>query len=397
MVVNTQEKRLLEATDFSLTDCGLFDRVQVRLGWIRPPDSPRLLERATAAALVAWLPLLVFSILADQGAVAMPFSRDIGTHVRFLVVTPLLIFAEGAVGHRTRFVAAGFLASGLIAEDDTARFDAAVRRTKRLLDSAWVDVLLVVATYGIVWALVRNVARDEAVYWFEQAAPAGERLSPAGWWYALVAVPILGFLFLRWAWRYGVWSLFLNRLSRLNLRLAASHPDRSGGLAFINVGHTAFAIVSVATSLLVSAAVANRMVNEAASLRSFQSILVGLVVLSLVVGLLPLLTFMRPLVRAKRRALIEYSELCSRYVRSFERKWIAADAEADQEMLGSGDIQSLADLGGSFDRVQYMRILPFDQRIVIALAVAAAAPMFPLLLMIMPLREMVAFILKAMI
>jgi hypothetical protein len=395
--VDTHEKRLLEATDFSLTDCGLLDRLFIRLGWNRPPEAPRLIGRATAAALFAWLPLLVFWVLGGQEGAAIPFSRDIGVHVRFLVVIPLLILAEGAIGQRTRFVAAGFMASGLIAEDDKARFEAAVRRTRRLLDSTWVDVLLLVVAYGIVWALVRTVARDGAVFWFEQSGAAGEGLSPAGWWYALVSVPTLGFLFLRWAWRYGVWSLFLNRLSRLNLQLTASHPDRSGGLAFINLGHTAFAFVSVATSLLVSAAVASRMVNEAAPLKSFQSMLIGFVVLALLVGLLPLMTFMRPLVRTKRRALIEYSELCSRYVRSFERKWIAAGAEADEAMLGSGDIQSLADLGGSFERVQYMRILPFDQRTVIGLAVAAAAPMVPLLLMIMPLREMIALIVKAMI
>jgi hypothetical protein len=387
----------VESTDFSLTDCGLLDRVQVRLGWIRPPDSPRLVQRSVLGALFTWLPLFALSILAGHPGATVPFWGDIGTHVRFLVVIPLLIMAEGEIGKRTRLVAAGFVASGLIPEDEMPRFQAAVRKTKRLLDSAWADVLIGVATYGAVLALVRTTGNDDVVYWFEQADAGGTRLTPAGWWYAFAAIPTMGFLFLRWAWRYGVWSVFLARLARLNLRLAASHPDRSGGLAFITVGHTAFSMVSVATSALVSATVANRMVHEAASLKTFQSMLIGLVVISIVVGLLPLLAFLRPLVRTKRRAQIEYSDLCSRYVRSFEQKWVGRDAASGEEILGSGDIQSLADLGGSFERVHYMKVVPFDRRTVIALVVAAAAPMLPLLLMVMPLREMLSLILKAMI
>jgi hypothetical protein len=69
----------------------------------------------------------------------------------------------------------------------------------------------------------------------------------------------------------------------------------------------------------------------------------------------------------------------------------------DESMLGSGDIQSLAAIGGSFERVDGMRTVPFDRKTVVVFAAAAAAPMLPLLLTVMPFKEMVKLLVKAML
>ena len=111
--------------EFSLTDRGLFDRV------VRPRRP--LVLRAVVVALLAWTPLLVLSLIARRAGPdpRISFFDDIAVHLRFLVVMPLLILAEGPIGQRTRTVAATFLSSGLVRPEDRGRFEHIVERTSR--------------------------------------------------------------------------------------------------------------------------------------------------------------------------------------------------------------------------------------------------------------------------
>jgi hypothetical protein len=108
-------------------------------------------------------------------------------------------------------------------------------------------------------------------------------------------------------------------------------------------------------------------------------------IVCLVVG--PLLVFAPQLSRAKRTGLREYGTLAQGYVRAFDRKWLRGGA-ADEPMLGSNDIQSLADLGNSFEVVRSMRIVPVSKEAVFQLGVATLAPIVPLVLTLMPLEDL---------
>jgi hypothetical protein len=61
----------------------------------------------------------------------------------------------------------------------------------------------------------------------------------------------------------------------------------------------------------------------------------------------------------------------------------------DEPFVGSADIQSLADLSGSFDVVRSMRPFPFGMETFVPLVAATALPVLPLLLTVMPLEEIV--------
>ncbi len=87
--------------------------------------------------------------------------------------------------------------------------------------------------------------------------------------------------------------------------------------------------------------------------------LIGLVALMVLAVLGPLLVFSRQLEAAKRVGLREHGPLAQRYVREYDRKWLRGGAPPDEPLLGSADIQSLADLGNSFDSVKEMRWVPF--------------------------------------
>jgi hypothetical protein len=108
----------------------------------------------------------------------------------------------------------------------------------------------------------------------------------------------------------------------------------------------------------------------------------------------PLLSFHPSLSRVKREGLLAYGRLGSRYVEAFEEKWIRGAAPNDEELLGSSDIQSLADLGNSFAVVQEMRVVPFSLRDLIRLAAITAAPLLPLTLTVFPSEELVTRVVK---
>ena len=108
----------------------------------------------------------------------------------------------------------------------------------------------------------------------------------------------------------------------------------------------------------------------------------------------PMLVFGPKLAAAKRAGLREYGTLAQRYAREFDRKWLRGGAPADEPLLGSADIQSLADLGNSFEVVKGMRFVPFTMQTVVQLAVITLVPVAPLLLTMISLEELLERLLK---
>jgi hypothetical protein len=164
----------------------------------------------------------------------------------------------------------------------------------------------------------------------------------------------------------------------------------------VSFGHTAFAQLGFTVSCLVAGAIATRVLHEGASLVSYQWPLAAFVAISIALGLAPLAVFWRPLRIAKETAMLVYGSFASKYIQDFHARWIGTRA-GEAPLESSGDVQGLADIGGSLDRVYDMRLLPISLKTTIAYAVAALAPMLPLLLLVMPLRDLLRLLMQAMI
>src|SRR5262249_36026835 len=117
--------------------------------------------------------------------------------------------------------------------------------------------------------------------------------------------------------------------------------------------------------------------------------IITLVVLLVLIAIGPTLFFWPRLVVAKRQGQIIYGRLATDYCRRFHEKWIDGHRQESDELLGTGDIQSLADLGNSFGFIALMRQVTFGTDLIVNLAVAVAAPLAPLVLAIIPLEELV--------
>jgi hypothetical protein len=380
---------LRDAQDFSLVLGGPLFQLMRRAHLV--DDALLLLRRRIIAiALLAWLPLLVFSALTGRltrGNVAVPFLLDIETHIRFLVVVPLLLAAELVVHERLHPIARAFLERNLIPEAAMPRFDAAVRSALRWRNSVLAEVLLLVAVYTVGLLIGWRQHIDLADSWYEISATEHTKLSLAGIWYAGVSLPIFQFLLLRWYFRLFIWTRFLWRVSRIRLNLVPTHPDCVGGLGLLTNTVYAFTVLLVAHGAMVAARIAGRILLGA-TLPEFKVEIAVVVTFLLCVVLGPLLLFAPQLAQAKRTGLLEYGTFAERYVREFDAKWLRGRSSGDEALLGSSDIQSLADMGNSFAVVRAMRLAPFTRDNFILLAVAVLAPIAPLVLTLMPLATL---------
>ena len=267
-------------------------------------------QRIIVISLFAWLPLLVLSALEGhlwRGTVAVPFLLDMEVHIRFLVAVPLLILAELVVHRRLHPIAQEFLERNLIPEAALARFDDAMKSAFRLRDSVLAEVLLILIVYAvgvlIVW---RHYTALDASTWYAPSSTAGSELSLAGIWYGYVSLPLFQFLLLRWYFRLFIWAQFLWRISRIELNLRPTHPDRLGGLGFLSHTVYAFQLLLVAHGALVAAQLADRILFLGATLRAFKGEIAVVVLFLLCVVFGPLLVFTPQLAQAKRRCLDEY-------------------------------------------------------------------------------------------
>ena len=390
----SQPDFIQEAHDFSLVLGGPIFQL-FRKSHLAGDDLQLLYRRIAVITAVAWLPLLLLTSVASAAASSarLSFFHDVEVHVRFLIALPVLIAAELIVHSRTRTVVGRFVERRIVLPEDLPRFHRAIQSAVKTRNSVTVEcaILLFVYTVGLlVWN--SRIGLDTATWYAE----TGRRrnLTLAGFWYVFVSIPILQFILLRWYMRLFIWFRFLWQVSRINLHIVPTHPDRCGGLAFLGKSAYAFGPILFAQGAMLAGLVASRVLYRGENLVSFKLQIGGFVAFFVVAILGPLLMFTPAMARAKRKGLADYGLLAQRYVESFELKWVARDPNPSEKLLGTSDIQSLADLGNSYAMVRDMRAVPFGLEDISRLAAATAAPLVPLLLTIFSPEEIFMRVIK---
>ena len=390
-------KPMQDPPDLSFVQRGLFFQL---LRWAHFPVAILMNARLRiiTLAMLAWLPLLVLSALEGEllgGSAAVPFLFDVAAHIRFLVVLPLLIMAEVATSRHLPPLLRQFAARHLVPESSRARFEAAIAAAFRQRNSVLAEALLIAIVYGVgILIIWRNFMVLDAATWYATPSAEGSTLTRAGMWYGYVSLPIAQFLLLRWYLHMLIWARLLWQVSRIELSLDSAHPDRTGGLGFLASTWIPFAMLAAAHGALAAGQIANRIFFTGATLPQFMYEIVVVVIFMLCVVISPLLFFAPQLAAAKRAGLLDYGTLAARYVREFDAKWLHGGARADEDLVGSADIQSLADLGNSYEVVRTMRFAPISMQATVGLAVATLAPIAPLVLTMIPLNQLLEGLVK---
>ena len=358
-------------------------------------DAQELLHRRIIASVVlTWFPLLIFSILSGVvgGAGRVSFFHDIEVHARFLVSLPILIAAELLVNSRMRTAVRRFIEWRIVLPEQRPVFHKAIDSALKIRNSVLVELALIAVVYTVGLLVWNSRTELGLVTWY--ALPGSRwNLTLAGYWYVYVSLPLFQFILLRWYVRLLIWFRFLWQVNRIELNLIPTHPDRCGGLSFLGKSSYAFAPILFAQGAILAGVVADRVLYRGETLQSFRFQIGGFIVFFVVVVVAPLLMFSLRMARAKRKGLADYGLLAQRYVESFDQKWVR-ESLPSAELLGTGDIQSLADLGNSYQVIREMRIVPFGLQDISRLAIATAAPLSPLLLTIFSFEELLIRIFK---
>jgi hypothetical protein len=354
-------------------------------------SAPQLLSSLAAISiLLCWVPLALLALVQAHllGGIKLSFVRDIETHVRFLVSLPLLILSEMFVRERIGEIARDFVERKVVTPEELPKFYAVLNSVARIHNSLITEIVLFVFVFtGGAWVWRHQLAPD-LVSWYASFQGGQLHLTMAGYWLAYVSVPLFQFMLLRWYLQWVICFWFLFRVSRLKLYLQALHPDRAAGLGFLAKSSVAFGPLLFAQSAVFSAQIASRILYNGESLHASELTIVGFVIFPVAAVLAPLLSFAVQLIGAKRQGLWKYGAFASSYVMDFDDKWLEGRPN-DEAAMGTGDIQSLADLGNSFSVAREMRPWPIGTDDLILLLLVTTIPFVPLLLTIMPLDKLV--------
>lgn len=375
---------------FSLLGGPLY-RLGYRLGLIR--GGTNTVALGLALGFFCWAVLLALAFIEGISEQILSLSV-IGGHVRLVVAIPLFFACESILDPRMTTFVRGLVASGIVRGEALAKLESLIARISRWTDSWWPDALcLSAAVFYFLFVPGLSLPGGSATH--DPSRTFGE-MTLTGQWYWIVCMTLFRFLMLRWLWRLILWWYFLWCLARLALNLVPTHPDGAGGLGYLEVVHAEFALLILAISTVTAAAFAESIGSGRTAFEAIYPMLALLLIVDVGLFLGPLFILAPKLWLCRVTGLDTYMHLAARYVNDFDRKWLGANAVPGEPLLGTADVQSLADLSNSVNLVRNMRLVPVSQRLLLDLAVAALLPMLPLLLLKYPATELAQKLLNIM-
>ena len=384
-------------SDFSFTDSGLFHKLLAKLGM----DSSHphyLAKRSFWLAATTWIPLAILSAL--QGLlfgdkVKVPFLYDVTTHLRFLVVIPMLIFAERTVDLRLKELMNQFFKSGIILESDKPVYMSIRARSKKLAESIIPDIVmifLIVANLTIRW---KTSFSEDVTFWMKYPDGNDSGLSWAGAYLLFFSLPVVQFILLRWLWRWVIWFIFFIGISKMPLQLRASHADEAGGIGFLGMPPGPFIPVTLALATIFSAAILEQVIFFSHKLPEYYITMGAFIFIAILLNILPMIVFIKPLVTCRRRALFDYGALIHQHHQQFDDKWI--NTPEPGSILGNPDASSATDINSVFQTVKSMKVVPFDIKTMVSGIVISILPMLPLFVLQYSVAEIFQKVIKLLI
>ena len=376
---------------FDLFRNDLLIRIQRKLR-IAPQTGLGVGRRAIFFALLTWLPLVIWAALNDRLVDAQtgePLLAHFGIHIRCLVAIPLLIIAEAMAYKVILRIISQFRSSGIVADEQHPAFLAVLKKVASLRDSSYPWIVLFCLAFA--WTLGSPVHVDsDEMSW----AVSGSSFGFGGWWFLYVARPIFLVLLLGWLWRIALIILLFFRISRLELSLVPTHPDKSGGLGFIKGLPSAYFMVSLAVSAVLASRWMHEMVYHEQTLSSFKLPFALFAVIWVVIVLSPLFLMAPCLSAMKRNALRNYGALVGQHGRFVHQRWILGQPVEANGLLDAPELGPVADTAAIYDAVNNVSPLPVGKSTFMAALIPIVIPMLFVVAQQIPIRDLMLKLLK---
>jgi hypothetical protein len=361
-----------------------------------PKNGLGTFRRAAFLAIVTWLPIALWAFVAGRHAGAddpESLFQHYGVHIRCLLAIPLLILAEKGFDAAVRRVAAMFVSSGAVGPEQRPAFDAANARLVHLRDASlpWAFVLGV----ALAWTVANHPSvHDDALAW---AAASDGTIGFGGLWFAYVVRPVFLALVFGWLWRMLLVAYWMFSLGRIGLSLVPTHPDRSGGIGFVEKLPGAYAMVTFALSAVIASRWAHEVVHHEAALRAFIQPAAMFAALWTLLALLPACLLLPAMAGARGRAIPAYGNLVGNQGRLVHQRWILGQPVDDDGLLDPAGIGPVADAATLYESVKRMKLAPIGKGSVIQVLVPMALPMFVVAALQIPLKDLLLKLLKALV
>jgi hypothetical protein len=383
-----KEEIQLPNLEFSIIKGGLLDRLLFKLH-IAIPNSESSLRKIIFFIAIAWLPLVLLSLLEGlffEKAVDIPFVVDFAIHIRLVVALPLLFLAESIVDNRVKITLNQFNHSGLLTETGRLKFEKAKTIADQMCESFWAESIIILL---IISNLIFRVFNNDIALstWAFPETSDTAKLSLAGYWAVFLSFPIFQFIFLRWFWRWIIWFRLLHLISRSDLHLIPAHPDKSGGLGFLGESPLPFGMFTFVLSIVFSSILAERLLFQNFVVQDFREEIIVFVMLCITINIAPLVTFMKPLTRARMKGISDYHALIAKHHQNFESKWIKKEKQLEENILGNADASSMADISTVYNLVESMTLFPFNLRTMFLTIIISIIPVAFLFVMQLPFSE----------
>ena len=357
---------------------GPLHRLGRRLGLVRGTNTVLL---GLTLGVGLWLVVVVLALV--EGVTDRLFDMSVvGGHSRLLLVIPLFFICESWVDPRMAAFVATMTTSGVVPTAARPTLDALLARTRRWADAWWPEAACLVA------AILLEITGARLQTYGATSANDPTRSALAALMYFHVGLTLFRFLLFRWAWKLVLWSWFLWRVSRLDLHLIPGHPDRAGGLGPLEGVHERFTPLVVALSVLECASLAESISTGALAATAVYPTLALLLLVDGAWFLARLLVFTDKLWTGRTKGVGKYNALAARYVTEFEAKWTDGGIPPTEPLIGTADLQSLADLANAVSVVKGMRWITVGPRLLTMMTIAAIVPLAPLLLFQYPLASL---------
>ena len=356
-------------------------------------------KTAFALALLAWLPPMLLALaqtMLEEGYRGWAYFEDLTVYTRYLVAIVAMVITERLAERRISALLRHFPEGGLLAPQLYSDYWSMVRRADGRVSWPLVEAVLLVFALLWSWASFYYVSSISVSGWEEWSDGTQSYMSWAGISAELLSNPVFLFLALRWTWRFLVWTSLLFQVSRLPLQLTAIHPDRAGGLGFLSL----FPGIFVGLVFGLSCVIASSLLKTMALLHPSQLFIwlaiAAWVLLVALIVFAPLTLFSRALSMERERGLAAYAELLQEHHRLFQENWFRTGRDVEQ-LLGGSDPSSVVELNAIFESVQHMRVIPLNGPAVLQIIAAALTPFLLVVFSLMPLPELLQWLLGAII
>ena len=262
----------------------------------------------------------------------------------------------------------------------------------RLRDSSFPWILLISLAFA--WTVGSPVDTD--VHEMSWAMTGGD-FGFGGWWFLYVARPVFLVLLLGWLWRIALVILLFRRLSKLDLSLVPTHPDRCGGLGFVKKLPSALFLVTMAVSSVLASRWMHDMVYHEQTLAALKLPFAGFVVLWSAMLLSPLLMLAPRISAMKRQALLQYGALIGEHGRLVHQRWILGKQVPQNDLLDAPELGPVADTAAIYEAVKNVRPLPIDTTTLLMVLLPIFLPMLFVIARQIPIRDLLLQLLKTVV